>query len=128
MDVEPFRETRALSADCDTVARARHFVVDAVRAAAWDEDGVGAVALLTTELVTNAVLHTSSPSSVTIDLTDGGVRVDVVDESSVQPVARSSNRDHDEGGRGLFFLEVMADAWGVDNWSGGKSVWFELHR
>jgi anti-sigma regulatory factor (Ser/Thr protein kinase) len=120
-------ETRSLLAEACTVPVARHFVVDALRACEWDEDCVGVVALLTTELATNAVVHARTPYSITIGLTDLMVRIDVVDESGARPVLKQSMA-HDGGGRGLFFLDVMADKWGIEDRPGGKSVWFELGR
>lgn len=120
-------ETRALPAQPGTVAVARHFVVDVLRAAAWDDDSVGKVALLTTELATNVVLHVGCAYDVTVHLTDHEVRVEVIDESSLRPVMKRVD-PHEEGGRGLFFVDIIANAWGVEEHHGGKSVWFEVRR
>src|SRR4051812_35699607 len=127
MDVVLLHETRALAAEASTVPDARHFVVDALRACQCDEGCVGIVALLTTELATNAVVHARTAYSVTIGLTARVVRIDVTDESRTRPVLKRS-MTHDVGGNGLFFLDVMADKWGIEERPDGKSVWFELGR
>ena len=83
------------------------------------------VALMTSEIVTNAVRHGSSP--VTLGLRCGPhlVRVEVSDESTAPPVM-SAAADDDEGGRGMLIVEALATRWGVRDRSPGKTVWFEV--
>lgn len=89
-------------------------------------------ALLTTELVTNAVLHgRTAPGrevGVRYVLSEGTVRVEVSDACDDLPVWDSSAGAEAECGRGLVLLEALADAWGVEAraHSIGKTVWFEL--
>lgn len=112
--------------------------------------------LLTSELTTNAVCHTSGPAFVGLHWLHPALRVSVWDtnphrlpsptgrlpdsstdartggasyDSDSSPAAKPSERT---SGRGLLLLDVFADQWGVRTigdgpWGpGGKTVWFEL--
>ena len=82
--------------------------------------------LLTSELVTNAVIHAGSPTELCVSVLDGSVRVEVTDHAADRPVLGRRSVDATEG-RGLVIVNDLADRWGVvpipDN---GKTVWFEL--
>ena len=69
------------------VSRARAFVAGLADRTALEQDTVDTAALLTSELVTNAMLHTSSGGSqgtVTVVVIDGesGLMVEVIDDGS----------------------------------------------
>jgi anti-sigma regulatory factor (Ser/Thr protein kinase) len=87
--------------------------------------------LLTSELVTNAVLHggvddagvvdlhvASSPSLLRVCVTDpGGETTPTVQDLDVTV----------PGGMGLFLVDQISSRWGVDELrDGGTQVWFEL--
>lgn len=85
--------------------------------------------LLTSELVTNAVMHSSSRlqgGSVTVLLLEsaGGLRVEVTDEGSElsAPVVRGDVYASD--GHGLFLVQTLADQWGYLRDNSGTTVWF----
>ncbi|AJC60123.1 ATP-binding protein [Streptomyces sp. 769] len=82
------------------------------------------VRLLVSEVVTNAVQHTCSPSfTVTVHMTHNEVIVAVEDASPEVPL-RHRPQTGDEHGRGLVLLDLLADAWGVDITDHGtKVVW-----
>lgn len=90
-----------------------------------DEDQVAAV--LTSEVVTNAIRHTAGKVALRITLAADIVRVEASDvapgELRALPVDVTA-----DGGRGLFLVEMLARAWGaVDiDADGGKIVWFEV--
>ena len=90
------------------------------------------VALLTTELVTNAVLHGRAARGREIGvryvLAQGVVRVEVSDACDALPVRGASDAVDAECGRGLLLVDALADAWGVEArvHGIGKTVWFEL--
>lgn len=81
--------------------------------------------LLTSELVTNAVIHGRSPVTVTTVLNDGLLRVEVSDDNSRHPEMRLTD-DRALDGRGLHIVALLAVRWGVTDQPLGKTVWFEL--
>ncbi|HEV2376882.1 MAG TPA: ATP-binding protein [Streptosporangiaceae bacterium] len=89
--------------------------------------------LLVSELVTNAIQHSSSGhpgGSVTIVVLDvgGGIRVEVIDEGPGHsvPVVRGEMFSSATSGRGLFLVQSMADDWGYVRGAGATTVWFRL--
>jgi anti-sigma regulatory factor (Ser/Thr protein kinase) len=84
--------------------------------------------LLISEVVSNAVLHSTGPAdapiTVTATVTGDAVHVRVTDAGEgFVPARRDPARV--EGGYGLFLLERAASRWGID---AGRptTVWFEL--
>jgi anti-sigma regulatory factor (Ser/Thr protein kinase) len=86
------------------------------------------LALLVTEVVSNAVRHAANAPTEDIVLrlsVDGVVRVEVVDRGpGFTAPARVENRP--TGGWGLFLVDRLADAWGVDRKGPCNIVWFEF--
>ena len=83
------------------------------------------VALLVTELATNAVLHAGTAFRVVIDQSDSHIVVRVKDGSARVPAVRHYPTDAMTG-RGLALVAQLADAWGVQPSATGKEVWFEV--
>jgi PAS domain S-box-containing protein len=108
-----------------SVAMARAFVRELL--GAWGLDHLTDTAvLLTSELVTNAVVHARSSVHVWVVLTsERQVRIDVVD-SNPAPVAPRTAEPGAESGRGLHLVEELADGWGSEPTAAGKRVWFLL--
>lgn len=113
--------TLQLNAHPTSPRAAREFVTSTLEDWGWAEDLATAV-LLTSELVTNAVLHADSDVTVTVR-GERSLRVEVFDESSVPP-----SPDQLGDGRGLRLMDALAASWGVSPQEGGKAVWFELAR
>ena len=113
-----------MPADPSSAAVARRFVRDALDGwgAAEFED---AALLLTSELVTNALLHARSAPDLTVRLLDGRLRVSVADDVPAPPTLKRYGTDAATG-RGLLLIESMASDWGSEAASDGKVVWFEL--
>jgi anti-sigma regulatory factor (Ser/Thr protein kinase) len=86
--------------------------------------------LLVTEVVTNAVRHggRGAADEIVVRLYAGDcVRVEVVDTGPT--FDRPETPDHlspSASGWGLFLLDRLTTAWGVEAERGGKKVWFEL--
>jgi hypothetical protein len=136
--------------------QARDFVAATMRA--WDlPDYIDTVQLLTSELVTNGVLHAGTTLELqvtagTLDLTievhdhdhrapvSRGHRLDLLADIDLVLAAGVANEPDDRdatmpvgaagpigAGRGLLLVETLADEWGVAETAVGKSVWFRLH-
>ncbi|WP_079144738.1 ATP-binding protein [Streptomyces agglomeratus] len=82
--------------------------------------------LLTTELVTNALVHTEHDAEVTATVAASRLRVEVRDSAGSHPRLRVPVADDGTHGRGLVLVQALADAWGVRAQGVGKVVWFEL--
>ena len=92
----------------------------------WGLPGVAdTAALLTSELLTNSVLHARTPIVLTLRRVPGSVEVVVRDASSVAPRQRKHALDGTTG-RGLELLNRLALAWDVTIDGEGKSIRFTL--
>ena len=114
-----------LEADAHTPGVARTFVCQCLLY--WGYDSlVPDAELLTSEIVTNAVLHAGGPVVVEVDDLTDGVLVVVEDPAWALPTQRSPG-SLDEGGRGLPILDAASSAWGVAQIpDDGKYVWFRI--
>ncbi|MFF3349784.1 ATP-binding protein [Streptomyces sp. NPDC002779] len=93
----------------------------------WGRPGRSEIAeLLTSELVTNALVHTDHDAVLTATLGPCGLRVEVRDFVAHRPRVCVPDADDGTHGRGLALVESLADAWGVRPHGVGKAVWFEL--
>jgi PAS domain S-box-containing protein len=81
--------------------------------------------LLTSELLTNAVMHGLGPVRLRVRRTDTQIAVIVSDRGRYQPQPRLAGPT-DESGRGLSLLEMLATSWGARATEDGKDVWFTL--
>lgn len=133
---------------------AREFVTGTIHEWGLD-DWVDTVRLLTSELVTNGVLHARTGLDVRVRETDSDLTVEVHDHDPRPPIPRGHRMDlladidraltfPEPGdvddrqsvavgpagsigaGRGLLLVEALADEWGVSKEHDGKSVWFRL--
>ncbi|MFE2280969.1 ATP-binding protein [Streptomyces sp. NPDC059454] len=95
------------------------------------EDTCDTAALVVSELVTNAIVHTAS-SHVVCELHDGGelVRIAVRDEGCApgQPRANTRQQPEDEHGRGLLLVDALCHSWGAHENGPGLLVWADLPR
>ncbi len=87
--------------------------------------------LLTSELVTNAVMHSNSRchgGTITVLIMEaaGDVRIEVADEGSdlSTPIVRGDVYASD--GHGLFLVQTLSDQWGYTRDRKGTTVWFLL--
>jgi anti-sigma regulatory factor (Ser/Thr protein kinase) len=85
----------------------------------------GYLELLATEIVTNAVIHAGTELDVTVTYTGDAVRLDVLDRDGTLPVPRDAAPDA-EGGRGLWMMQQLSLAHGIEATPGGKRVWFTV--
>jgi len=89
-----------------------------------------AATLLTSELVTNAIVHTASGAPggtvtvVVVDVPDG-VLIEVIDDgSAATPVVKGELLATD--GHGLFLVQQLTAQWGYLRDAAGTTVWFHL--
>lgn len=98
---------------------AREFVLSVTEA---PEDA--RVAVVVTELVSNAVIHARSRPFLTVGLDGPAIVVQVADDGPGQPVLQSVD-SVETSGRGLALVDQMAESWGVAPRPDGpgKVVW-----
>ncbi|MGH3160039.1 MAG: ATP-binding protein [Streptosporangiaceae bacterium] len=116
----------------EQVATARAFVAKAL----GDNPQAETAILLTSEIVTNSVLHSTScrpGGTVTITVAElpgggpGPLRVEVTDDGATGLPQRRKAGDDDENGHGLQLVDALATRWGCRRASTGTTTtWFEL--
>ncbi|MFJ4188684.1 SpoIIE family protein phosphatase [Kitasatospora sp. NPDC089509] len=112
-----------LTGDHAMVAHSRRFTRETL--AAWGLDALSDGAeLLTSELITNALVHAGSPTQLRL-FCDRVLTVEVADRDDETPRIRRA-RNEDEGGRGIHLVNELAHRWGSRRTGEGKVVWFEL--
>jgi hypothetical protein len=103
--------------------------------AAWSLEPVAETAtLLLSEVVTNAVLHSSSQPTVRLAVAGGALEIGVDDDEPRLPNRRMATSRGPagtdvllaDGGRGLLLIDALADEWGATALAAGKQVWFRL--
>jgi anti-sigma regulatory factor (Ser/Thr protein kinase) len=114
-----------LQADASAPSRARRYVASHCRK--LPADTLDVVRLLTSELVTNAIVHGAGDALMDIEINGDVVIVGVRDhgEGTVGPASRFS---WPETGHGLTLVEQLSERWGVEpaDETPGKRVWFQL--
>ncbi|MBX7471024.1 MULTISPECIES: ATP-binding protein [unclassified Streptomyces] len=116
---------RVGQSDLGAVREVRHALRELL--AATPQAGATDVAeLLTSELLTNALVHTGHGAVVTVAVGEAGLRVEVRDFTPALPTPYAPSSDDGTHGRGLLLVQALADAWGVSEHDRGKVVWFEL--
>lgn len=105
------------------VATARRFVAKTL----GDHLHADTAVLLTSEAVTNAVIHTASAAvTVTVVEIPHGLRFEVVDEGAATlPVVHVAD-ELGEGKRGMFLIRELSARCGFVADGGGLTCWFEL--
>ena len=100
-------------------------------AAVWPAELLDRVVLLTSELVTNAVVHGLGPVQLLLGDNGDRLRVEVSDGApGLLPRTPRRPADVNESGRGLLIVDRLADRWGCRSrrTPPGKIVWFELRH
>ena len=111
--------TMRLSKSVKAPALAREFVR---QNACWfhSTSAEGALELLASELVTNAVLHGSPPIWLSIECSVHVLRVAVHDGDGTKPARPTPD------GLGLMIVDKVSHDWGTDLTLAGKTVWCRL--
>lgn len=110
-----------------SVAAARQRVISVV--SGWrlglSQDRLDDIRLLTSEVVTNALRHTSGACTVCVRWTGTKVRVEVTDRDPALPQPANGGL-YEESGKGLTLVAALSVAWGAEPCVAGKTVWFEV--
>jgi serine phosphatase RsbU (regulator of sigma subunit)/anti-sigma regulatory factor (Ser/Thr protein kinase) len=112
-----------------SASAARRFVRDALRG--WGAtDAIDDAVLLTSELVTNAVVHAGTSVEVVCRLVEAAVQVDVVDGAPGRALLQADETAVPDrmrtSGRGLLLPSELAATWGVTYGTATKTVWFRI--
>lgn len=110
------------------VARARAFVAGILGPG---HPAADVAALLVSEVVTNAVLHSDSGApggtvTVTVSGTCHGLQVEVRDAGSDRSAPSVRKDPYTCSGHGLFLVDSLAREWGYARSGAGTTVWFCL--
>jgi anti-sigma regulatory factor (Ser/Thr protein kinase) len=122
-------DTLTIPGHPEQVAAARAFVVRTLSADHPDADA-DAAALLTSEIVTNAIQHSKSGTeggTVTIVVIGlpHGILVEIIDGGSAgAPIVQGDL--YAAQGHGLFLVQRLAAQWGYHRDSASTTVWFHL--
>lgn len=113
----------------DQVGRARRWISKLLGAGHPLHDDC---VLLTSELATNAVVHSNTREGGVFTLevwhTDRWLRVRVRDGGSATPPCACHAVPDASGGRGMPMLDTLARRWGLSREAGVNEVWFELAK
>jgi anti-sigma regulatory factor (Ser/Thr protein kinase) len=121
--------TLRLSTSAGAARRARAHVTSLCNE--WHAEEVAdPAALVTSELVTNALLHGDGDPELVVQLTPDVLMISVGDASqrgtTASALPPSPIREH---GRGLLLVDAVTDSWGVvPDDRGGKVIWAALRR
>lgn len=108
-------------------ATARHLVRSRLTTWGVSEEAAFDTEVIVSELVTNGVRYGSPPLELRL-INDRVLTCEVSDRSLSNPRLRHASVV-DEGGRGLFIIAQLAQAWGTRYTAGGKTIWTEqTHR
>lgn len=118
--------TRTLANDARAAAGARHLVTRAAAHGHLKARQRDTAILLTSEAVTNAIVHTRSPDvTITVSCNGTGLAITVADRDPSLPHP-TQTAPLDDAGRGLLLMNVLAAEWGVRQLPVGKQVWFRI--
>jgi anti-sigma regulatory factor (Ser/Thr protein kinase) len=130
--LEPDRDPHEADAQVpnrpDSASAARAFLVRLLDGWGVPEAVIDDAALLTGELMVNAVQDGSGVVTLKIEANDNGLlHVSVHDDEEALPEADRTGTSH-LGGSGLWMVESVARDWGSEESAEdtGKTVWFEL--
>ena len=109
--------------------------VDGWRAEGWvppafDDERACDLALVITELITNAVLHSGCSADdrliIRVGLADGKIDGSVIDPGQGFSTAPGATTPRVDGGLGLFIVGRLVREWGVRDVAEGNEVWFRF--
>jgi anti-sigma regulatory factor (Ser/Thr protein kinase) len=128
-EVPPVDQNRSLRfpADVTHLASIRDFAERAAREleVAVDRDDL---LVIVGELAANAAIHQGGEAEITVAALPHGLLVEVRDHDPFIPDIVHGDAWDADGHRGLFLVDALSQAWGVEPIEGGKRVWAVLGR
>ncbi|MFI8219973.1 SpoIIE family protein phosphatase [Streptomyces sp. NPDC085932] len=116
--------------DLHAVKDARQFVRESLHS--WGLDEVSdSIELVTSEIVTNALIHADSDVDLRLREYPDHLRLEVRDADPAPPVPASilaleEENEYAEHGRGLVIVESLSSDWGNSPSGRGKTVWVDV--
>ncbi len=117
--------TAGFPAEPESPGRARRLVTATLRQWRYGDVIVDDVALIVSELATNAVRHARSPFSIAVRMEDAMLHVAVHDGTPLSTTAPDWG-SIPQSLHGLGLIDALSSDWGVEGASSGKVVWAEL--
>jgi anti-sigma regulatory factor (Ser/Thr protein kinase) len=115
-----------LPSDPSSARAARVFTDESLASTGFAGDR-SVVALLTSELVTNAIRHVGGDIDLSMQVERGDVTVHVNDRDQHHWPTVGAAHQGPGGGRGMAVVNALCTTWGVEPMPGqGKSVWFTV--
>jgi anti-sigma regulatory factor (Ser/Thr protein kinase) len=105
-------------------AYARQIVRSTLRGA--NSNAVETAALLTSELVTNSMVHAKSDPQIFLDTREGHVYVEVRDSGANPAIHLSEIETSEPHGWRLDMINALASSWGIKPLGDGRVIWFDL--
>jgi anti-sigma regulatory factor (Ser/Thr protein kinase) len=116
----------AFTSNPESARAARRFVASTLDALGCPEL-IEVACLLTSELVTNAIVHAQGRIGLSVEVDDAHhLRVEVHDGAAACRAAPRQAAPGDQRGRGLAMVASLSDEWGVRPEPMGKTIWFAL--
>ncbi|CAK7284849.1 ATP-binding protein [Streptomyces misionensis] len=116
-----------ITGDSSDVPAARRLLVEQARA--WgvplNEETACTVSVVASELVTNAVVHTTGTVTISLYHQPGRLLIEVLDTSSDVPLVHEAGIE-EEHGRGMALVGALAARIGWQHVDRGKRVWAEV--
>jgi hypothetical protein len=107
----------------EDAAYARQIVRSALSGA--PSDAVETAALLTSELVTNAMVFANADPELFLDTREGHIYVEVRD-AAADPALNQCGEEWTPRGWGLDVINALATSWGNESRRDCDAVWFDL--
>jgi len=118
------RMKQSFDSSHESISAARTFVTSIVSDAHVEVRE--SVAVMVSELATNALVHAASGFDVVVDRFESTITVAVTDWGDGSPELRSPGSTEPHG-RGLRIVDALSDEWGVVSTSDeAKTIWFRL--
>ncbi|WP_251096514.1 SpoIIE family protein phosphatase [Streptomyces sp. Caat 7-52] len=118
--------------DLRAVKTARQFITDSLHTWGLD-DLIDSTQLVTSEIVTNALIHADSDVDLRLREYPDHLRLEVRDTDPTPPIPTAitltaETSQHTEHGRGLHIVDALSTEWGNAPTGRGKTIWVDIYN